>query len=89
MLGKITTGYQITIPAPFRKQARIHIGDYIDIKQKNNKLILTPVSIIEKNEALLKFNKIFSKEINDDNFDNLSEEEIMNIVEEEITKSRN
>ena len=88
MLGKITTGFQITLPAFFRKDTNVKIGDYVDIRQEDHKLIITPVTVNEKKEAIIKFNSIFSKEISDKNFNQLSEEEVIKIVNNEIKQSR-
>ena len=88
MLGKVTTGYQITIPAFFRKLSNIKIGDHINIKEEGNKLIIEPINIRDANKALMKFNDIFKDEIKDANFNSLPEGEVMDVINDEIKQSK-
>ena len=91
MLGKITTGFQITLPLNFRRENNINIGDYIEISSEANRLVIAPVKInhlISRDEALEKFNKIFAKKITSVDFSKKSEDEVIKIVKKEIKKSR-
>lgn len=41
-LIKVRKSYQITIPADLREQLGLEVGDLIEVKIRNGKLILTP-----------------------------------------------
>ncbi|MBI4439814.1 AbrB/MazE/SpoVT family DNA-binding domain-containing protein [Candidatus Woesearchaeota archaeon] len=42
-LVAVSRGYQITLPAKIRKKYHIDIGTQIEIEEKENKLILSPL----------------------------------------------
>lgn len=91
MIGKVTTGFQITIPLKFREKNEINIGDYVDFHEQNGKLIIEPLKLANKaskSEALKKFEKIFAKKPSDKNFKNKSEDSVIKLVKKEITTSR-
>lgn len=50
-LMKITRGGQITLPAPLRKALGIEIGDYVEVRQEDNRLVLSPKHVIDKEQA--------------------------------------
>ena len=88
MLGKVTTGFQITIPAFFRNKANIKIGDYVDIQEENSQLIVTPISLNKRNQTLSRLKEILNTQVPNGEFENLSEDEILKIVNHEIKQSR-
>lgn len=47
---KIQKKYQITLPKAFRDCFGLKIGDYIEIEQNEGKILLTPVSVIPKDQ---------------------------------------
>ena len=89
-ISKITTGFQITIPANYRKDNKLNIGDYVCFRQDHNKLIIEPIERIDekRQNALTAFNDLFKEEVYDKNFSKLSEEEVMKAVNKEIKLSR-
>ena len=42
---------QITIPNEIRKKFKLAEGDYLEIEEHNNELVLKPVTIIHQDEA--------------------------------------
>jgi len=57
MIGKVTTGFQITIPLHFRKKYRIRIGDYIEFHEQNGRLIISPLKPDNKASKAIISNK--------------------------------
>jgi len=82
---KINRGYQLTLPQTFRDAYHLQIGDYLRIHEEQGKLIIEPVNLVSKNpvEAL---EALFDSAAS--NFNDLSEEEIMALVQKELKKSR-
>ncbi len=83
-INKITTGYQITIPASYRKQNHLKIGDYVSFRQDKNRLIIEP---LEKQTAIGVFNNLFKQEIAGE-LNRIDEEQVLNVVNNEIKLSR-
>jgi antitoxin MazE len=50
-LVKITRGGQITIPAEMRRLAGIEIGDYLEVRMVEGRLVLVPQQLIDKDQA--------------------------------------
>ncbi len=50
-LVTIKKHYQITIPSKLRKLLKIGIGDILEAEIKDNKLILKPKELIDKDQA--------------------------------------
>ncbi|MBI2356185.1 MAG: AbrB/MazE/SpoVT family DNA-binding domain-containing protein [Candidatus Doudnabacteria bacterium] len=48
---KVKNKYQVTLPAYVRKQAGIEIGDILEAKIENGKIMLSPQSTIDKRLA--------------------------------------
>jgi len=87
-INKITTGYQITIPASYRKQNHLEIGDYVSFRYDKNKLIIEPLEKqIEKQNAIEVFNNLFKQEIVDE-LSKLDEGKVLDVVNTEIKLSR-
>lgn len=83
--GKINRGYQLTLPPAFRESYHLQIGDYLKMQEENGKLIIEPVKMVS-NDPLEALKSLLSS--SDDNFNDLPEEQIMDLVRSEIKKSR-
>ena len=50
-LIKVTRGGQVTIPATLRRAAGIEIGDYLEVRLDEDRLVLLPKQVIDKSQA--------------------------------------
>jgi AbrB family looped-hinge helix DNA binding protein len=50
-LVKVTRGGQVTIPADLRRQAGIEIGDYVEMRMVEGRLVLVPKQLIDKDQT--------------------------------------
>ena len=50
-LAKVKDKYQVTIPTDIRKQARLGVGDILEIVMRNSEIILRPKSIVDRVDA--------------------------------------
>ena len=50
-LVKVTRGGQVTIPAEMRREAGIEIGDYIEVRLEEGRLVLLPKEVIDKDQT--------------------------------------
>jgi AbrB family looped-hinge helix DNA binding protein len=48
-LVKVRPNYQITIPVEVRKSMKV--GDYLDVEKKDGELVLTPVKMVNSDQA--------------------------------------
>ena len=60
-IRKVVRNGQITLPVQIRKALNIKAGDLLRLEVKNNRLIITPVSAVNKGQAYF-FNKKWQKE---------------------------
>ncbi|MFH1777137.1 MAG: AbrB/MazE/SpoVT family DNA-binding domain-containing protein [Candidatus Omnitrophota bacterium] len=51
MLRKLGQNYQIALPKEVVKTLHLHVNDYLDIKTKDNKIIIEPQLVIPKDQA--------------------------------------
>ncbi len=51
MLRKLGRNYQIALPKEVVKTLHLHINDYLDIRVKDNKIIIEPQLVIPKDQA--------------------------------------
>ena len=51
MLRKIGQNYQIAVPKEIVKTLRLHVHDYVDIRVRDNKIVLEPQLLIPKDQA--------------------------------------
>lgn len=51
MLRKLGQNYQVALPKEVVKTLHLHINDYLDIKTKDNKIIIEPQIVIPKDQA--------------------------------------
>lgn len=49
--SKVVRNGQLTIPAKIRETLHIHDGDMVRFDVRDNQLIVTPVSIVDKDQA--------------------------------------
>jgi antitoxin MazE len=50
-LVKVTRGGQVAIPAEMRRQAGIDVGDYVEIRLEEGRLVLVPKQWIDKDQT--------------------------------------
>ncbi len=50
-LIKVTRGGQVTIPAVLRREAGIEVGDYLEVRLEQDRLVLLPKQVIDKSQA--------------------------------------
>ncbi len=50
-LVKVKSIYQVVIPEDVRKKLKVEIGDVLKIEEKNGKLIIKPVVVVDKAQA--------------------------------------
>ena len=50
-LVKVTRGGQVTTPAEMRRQAGIEIGDYVEMRMIEGRLVLVPKQLIDKDQT--------------------------------------
>lgn len=48
-LVKVKQKYQITIPGKLRKEARLEVGDFLDVFIRENDIVLKPKVILDRN----------------------------------------
>src|SRR5438105_2162446 len=46
-LVRIKTKGQVTLPASIRLQAKLKVGDFLEVKQKKGKIVMTPQAVID------------------------------------------
>jgi AbrB family looped-hinge helix DNA binding protein len=85
-IRKINRSYQVTLPKAFRERFDLHTGDYLEIVEENNRVIITPVEVRRK-QAVEELKEMLDKHVNPE-LSSLPEEEVMAIVDEEIKESR-
>lgn len=50
-LVKVTRGGRVTIPADLRRQAGIEIGDYVEMRMVEGRLVIVPRQLIDKDQT--------------------------------------
>ena len=51
MIARLSSRRQLVIPKPIATALRLRTGDLLDVVQKKNTVILTPVDIVERKDA--------------------------------------
>ena len=51
MLRKLGQNYQVALPKEVIKRLNLHVNDYLDIRIKDNKIIVEPQLVIPKDQA--------------------------------------
>lgn len=86
-IRKISRGFQVTIPQEFREELGLKIGDMVEFEKNEDGLTVKPVEIIKRSNIVKSLKKVLSGQ-QDNDFSNLSEDEIMDIVNKEIKQYR-
>ena len=50
-LVRVTRGGQVTIPAALRREAGIEVGDYLEARFENGRLVLLPKQVIDREQV--------------------------------------
>lgn len=50
-LSKVKQKGQVTIPAGIRDALGLHEGDYVEVTQEGNRVVLTPKAIVDRDPA--------------------------------------
>ncbi len=50
-LVRVTRGGQVTIPAALRREAGIEVGDYLEARLEDGRLVLLPKQVIDREQA--------------------------------------
>jgi len=90
---KVLRNGQLTLPAKFREILELKQGDFLNAELKDNKIILRPVTIIERKRIKEKAREIFFGLVDKNweknkNVDSKKVERIINEVVEEVRKER-
>jgi len=90
---KVLRNGQLTLPAKFREILELKQGDLLNAELKDNKIILRPVTIIERKRIKEKAREIFFGLVDKNweknkNIDPKKVERIINEVVEEVRKER-
>jgi AbrB family looped-hinge helix DNA binding protein len=48
---KVKNKYQVVIPEEARKRLGLRVGDMLEVEEKNGKLMLKPVILVDKSQA--------------------------------------
>lgn len=48
---KIQRNFQITLPAPVRKQADMHVGDLVEVEMCEDGILLRPVATVDRDQV--------------------------------------
>ncbi|MBF0565730.1 MAG: AbrB/MazE/SpoVT family DNA-binding domain-containing protein [Nitrospirae bacterium] len=80
-LRKVNRNFQVTLPADFRKRFNIHEGDLLEVVEGEEEVVIRPVEIEIKRKQVLEHIKESFAEIDKNNpYSNMSEEEVMKMV---------
>ncbi|MBF0608135.1 MAG: AbrB/MazE/SpoVT family DNA-binding domain-containing protein [Candidatus Magnetobacterium sp. LHC-1] len=87
-LSKVNRNFQITLPTEFRKRFNIQEGDFLEVVENEEGVIVRPVEIaIRRKQVVEKLHEIYD-EISQNPYANLPEEQVMEIVNEQIKQAR-
>lgn len=50
-IAKIQRNFQITLPAPIRKEANVHVGDLVEVEVRDDGVLLRPVTTVDRKQA--------------------------------------
>ena len=87
---KILRNGQLTLPAKFRKVLDLKEGDFLDVELGKDKIILKPVTVIEKNKIREMAGKRFFKLVEENwrRNKNLDQKKVETIVDEAVDEVR-
>ncbi len=49
-LVKVKNNYQITIPQKLRKKLNLTVGDFLEIEDQNNEIVIKPVKLVHPDQ---------------------------------------
>jgi len=85
-IKKINRSFQFTLPKGFREKFELSEGDYLEVTEKNDYLVIRPVEIIRK-PASDRLNQVLNKSSSHE-WSSLSEGEVLKRVNKEIKHNR-
>ena len=87
-LVKVKEKFQITIPAPIRKKLGLKVGDYLELEESGDSIVLRPVTVVDKKrgEALERLERVLKRVR--ERLEDLPEEEVENDVLEALRALR-
>jgi len=47
---RLTTNNQVAIPASIVRQLRLYKGIYLEVEEKNNRIVMTPKKFVDRDE---------------------------------------
>lgn len=50
-IAKIQRNFQITLPAPIRREANVHVGDLVEVEVREDGVLLRPVTTVDRKQA--------------------------------------
>ncbi|MGN6671046.1 MAG: AbrB/MazE/SpoVT family DNA-binding domain-containing protein [Candidatus Nucleicultricaceae bacterium] len=68
-LRKISRGFQITLPQEFRDRHRLEIGDFIEVVEEGDRVVLKAFRAQESESPVDKVLKLLASEHDDESFD--------------------
>lgn len=87
-LRKVDRSFQITLPTELRKKFSIQEGDLVEVVEDENNAIIRPADReIKRKYVVEKLHEIY-KETSQNPYANLSEDQVMEIVNEKIREAR-
>lgn len=51
-LAKIKDKGQVTIPAELRQRVGLDVGDYVEVKEEGNRIVLIPQAVVERDPEI-------------------------------------
>lgn len=85
-IKKINRSFQFTLPKGFREKFELNEGDYLEVTEKNDYLVIRPVEIIRKS-ASDRLNQVLKKSSKHE-WSSLPEGEVVKRVDKEIKQNR-
>ncbi len=82
-LRKITRGYQITLPSDFRDRYHLHVGDHVELIEKDGQLVIAPMNA-QREQMASNLAQLFAENPETE----LTDEEAMALAIEEIKATR-
>ncbi|MBF0292797.1 MAG: AbrB/MazE/SpoVT family DNA-binding domain-containing protein [Nitrospinae bacterium] len=84
--GKVNRSFQITVPKKYRKVFNIDIGDVIEFDLREDGILVRPLDLLRR-QAVKRIEELGKIHV-DDELSNLSENELMRVVNEQIQEVR-
>lgn len=85
-IGKVNRSFQITVPKKYREAFKIDIGDVIEFDLREDGILVRPLDLLRR-RAVKRIEELGKIHV-DDELSNLSEDELMRVVNEQIQEVR-